>query len=193
MSLIHYRSKLAKSGKSWLIDYPIACLFITLLACLNATCVFAQTPPLSPSPTYPRMVGYLGVLHPLVTVDEHGSETNFSNYYVVGFPIGLNLWKTKQFGFSVEVVPLIRAQDGTSRVANVLFHPGVLVNLGHNFTFAGRLAFETSGRYGITPVFNKIVHHGQTLNYFVAVPLPIRFGNDRPTSATIGLQFGIVF
>ncbi|MBD2757490.1 hypothetical protein [Spirosoma validum] len=166
---------------------------MALLSCLNRNCVFAQTPPSPPTPTYPRMVGYLGVLHPLMTVDEHGSETNFSNYYVVGFPIGLNLWKTKQIGFSVEIVPLIRAQDGTSRVANVLFHPGVLVNLGHDFTFAGRLAFETSGRYGVTPVFNKIVRHGQTLNYFVAVPIPIRFGSDRPTSATIGFQFGIVF
>ncbi|MFD2934694.1 hypothetical protein [Spirosoma flavum] len=51
-------------------------------------------------------------------------------------------------------------QKGTSRVANVLFHPGVLINLGHDFTFAGRLAFETSGQYGLTPVFNKIVRHG---------------------------------
>lgn len=133
------------------------------------------------------------MLHPLLTVDEAGRETNFSSYYLVGFPIGLNLWKTRQVGFSVEIVPLIRAQNVTNRVANVLFHPGVLVNLGHDFTFAGRLAFETGGRYGITPVLNKIVKRGQTLSYFVAVPLPVRFGNDRPASATIGFQFGIVF
>ncbi|QDK80560.1 hypothetical protein EXU85_18900 [Spirosoma sp. KCTC 42546] len=152
--------------------------------------VNAQTPP---PPVYPRMVGYLGVLHPIVTFDGNGSETNFNQYYVVGFPIGLNLWKTKQLGFSVEVVPLIRAENGTSRVANVLFHPGVLVNLGHDFTLASRLAFETSGRYGFTPVLNKLVKKGPTTSYFVAVPLPVRFGNDRPTSMTVGLQFGIVF
>jgi len=156
--------------------------------------VMAQTQlPLPTMPTYPRMVGYLGVLHPLLTVDEKGTETNFTNYYVVGFPIGLNLWKTKQIGFSVEIVPLIRAENGSSRVTNVLFHPGVLVNLGHDFTFAGRLAFETSGRYGLTPVLNKIVKRGQVVSYFVAVPLPVRFGNNRPLSATVGLQGGIVF
>ena len=156
--------------------------------------VLAQSQNSLPTPpTYPRMVGYLGILHPLATWNEKGIETNFTDYYVVGFPIGLNLWKTKQIGFSVEIVPLIRAQNGTSRVANVLFHPGVLVNLGHDFTFAGRLAFETGGRYGVTPVLNKIVKRGQTLSYFLAVPLPIRFGNDLPTSATLGLQGGIVF
>ena len=191
MNRIHFRYKPSKPAKGWPFDCHTIFLFIALLWCLKAAnSVFAQTPPM---PTYPRMVGYLGVLHPLLTMDERGSEMNFKDYYLVGFPIGLNLWKTKLIGFSVEVVPLIRAQDGTSRVSNVLFHPGVLVNLGHDFTFAGRLAFETSGRYGVTPVFNKIVHHGQTLNYFVAVPLPVRFGNDRPPSATIGFQFGIVF
>lgn len=190
MDSTDYGLRPAKPKKGGSFAYRSVFLFVVLLLCLHAEYVFAQTPP---TPTYPRMVGYLGVLHPLLTIDGNGSETNFKDYYLVGFPIGLNLWKTKQIGFSVEVVPLIRAQDGTSRVANVLFHPGVLVNLGHDFTFAGRLAFETSGRYGITPVFNKIVRHGQTLNYFVAVPLPIRFGNDRPMSATIGFQFGIVF
>ncbi|GAB3334272.1 hypothetical protein GCM10027299_42360 [Larkinella ripae] len=75
----------------------------------------------------------------------------------------------------------------------MLFHPGVLVNLGHDFTLASRLAFETSGRYGFTPVLNKIVRKGPTNSYFVAVPLPVRFGNDHAVSFTVGLQFGIVF
>ncbi|GAB3281806.1 hypothetical protein GCM10027347_57670 [Larkinella harenae] len=139
------------------------------------------------------MAGYLGVLHPLITWNETGRETNFDRYYAVGFPIGLNLWKTKQLGFSVEVVPTVRAEKGTSRVANVLFHPGVLVNLGHDFTLATRLAFETSGRYGFTPVLNKIVRKGPTNSYFVAIPLPVRFGNEHAASVTLGFQFGIVF
>ncbi len=161
-----------------------------LLLILSSYAALSQ--PVSP-PVFPRMAGYLGILHPLVTIDETGSETNFNTYYVVGFPIGLNLWKTNKVGFSVEIVPLIRAEHGTSRVANVLFHPGVLVNLGRDFTFAGRLAFETSGRYGLTPVLNKIVKRGKTNSYFVAVPIPIRFGNDKPTALTVGFQFGIVF
>ncbi|MVM37812.1 hypothetical protein GO730_09775 [Spirosoma sp. HMF3257] len=173
-----------------ILRYPRSFLILFIMTGLLSHKVGAQ--PTQP-PTYPRMAGYLGVLHPLITVDEKGSETNFSQYYAVGFPIGLNLWKTKKLGFSVEVVPTIRAENGTSRVANVLFHPGVLVNLGHDFTLASRLAFETSGRYGFTPVLNKIVKKGQTNSYFVAIPIPVRFGNDRPTSLTVGLQFGIVF
>lgn len=168
---------------------------IGLLIMVPSTSVLAQTPPPTPPvvPAYPRMAGYLGVLHPLVTWNEAGTETNFDRYYVVGFPIGLNLWKTRQLGFSVEVVPLIRAENGASKVSNVLFHPGVLVNLGHDFTLATRLAFETSGRYGFTPVLNKIVRKGPTNSYFVAVPLPVRFGNDHAASFTVGFQFGIVF
>jgi hypothetical protein len=173
------------------------CCLIGLLTMTSLVHVSAQTLPTSTTapaaPVYPRMVGYLGVLHPLVTWNEMGRETNFDRYYVVGFPIGLNLWKTKKLGFSLEVVPAIRAENGTSRVSNVLFHPGVLVNLGHDVTLASRLAFETSGRYGFTPVLSKIVRKGPTNSYFVALPLPVRFGNDHAASFTVGFQFGIVF
>ena len=173
------------------------CWLIGLLTLSTSARVSAQTFPASATapaaPVYPRMVGYLGVLHPLVTWNETGRETNFDRYYVVGFPIGLNLWKTKKLGFSLEVVPAIRAENGTSRVSNVLFHPGVLVNLGHDVTLASRLAFETSGRYGFTPVLSKIVRKGATNSYFVALPLPVRFGNDHAASFTVGFQFGIVF
>jgi hypothetical protein len=162
---------------------------LLVMECLSLR-VYAQAPP---PPVYPRMAAYLGILHPIVTASRTGWDANFSDRYVVGFPIGINLWKTPKLGFSVEIVPTIRAENGTSRVANVLFHPGVLVNLGRDFTLASRLAFETSGRYGFTPVLNKIVKRTPTLSYFVAVPVPFRFGNDRPTSVTAGFQFGIVF
>ncbi len=75
----------------------------------------------------------------------------------------------------------------------MLFHPGVLLNLGNDFTLASRLAFETSGRYGVTPVLNKLVRKGLTTSYFVALPLPVRFGNNHAVSFTVGFQFGIVF
>lgn len=144
-------------------------------------------------PVYPRMAGYVGILHPLVTFSREETVTNFKDYYVVGLPTGINLWKSQKVGFSVEVVPLIRAQNGTSRMANLLFHPGVLIGLGHGFTLAGRAAFETAGRYGFTPVLNKIVKKAKNSGYFVAVPIPVRFGNDHPASVTLGFQFGITF
>jgi hypothetical protein len=166
-------------------------LFVFMLAWINTTS--AQTPTPSPPTSVPRIIGYQGIIHPIVTWNKNQTETNFSDYYVVGFPMGLNLWKTKNIGFSVEMIPFIRAQNGTSRVANVLFHPAMLFNLGHHFTFASRLAFETSGRYGLTPAFSKIIKKGSHNSLFVAVPLPIRFGNDQPVSLGAGLQFSITF
>lgn len=78
-------------------------------------------------------------------------------------------------------------------MSNLLIHPGVVVALGKGFTFAGRAAFETSGRYGITPVLNKVVKKNKNSNYYVAVPLPLRVGNNRPASFTLGFQFGLSF
>ncbi|MBC8034453.1 MAG: hypothetical protein H7Y03_09925 [Chitinophagaceae bacterium] len=143
--------------------------------------------------TYPRIAGYVGILHPIVTFSKDGTVTNFKDYYVAGLPTGINIWKSHAIGFSAEFVPFIRAEKGTSKMSNFLFHPGVLVALGKGWTFAGRAAFETSGRYGVTPVLNKIVKKNKNSGYFVAVPLPLRFGNEHPASFTIGFQFGISF
>ena len=159
-------------------------ILFTLLA-LN-TAVFSQT-------TYPKITGYFGILHPIVTFSGDETNVNFRDYYVVGFPTGINIWKSSKIGFSFEVVPNIKAEDGISKMNNFLFHPGVLVALGNGYTFAGRAAFETSGRYGFTPVFNKTVIKSDNCSYFVAIPLPVRFGNDHPASFTAGFQFGIAF
>ncbi|QNF35816.1 hypothetical protein HUW51_11700 [Adhaeribacter swui] len=150
----------------------------------------AQAPP---PVAYPKVAGYVGIIHPLVTFSKDETTTNFDGYYVVGMPTGINIWKSAKIGFSAEFVPFIRAENGTSRMSNFLFHPGVLVALGHGFTFAGRAAFETSGRYGFTPVLNYAVKKNKNSNYFVAVPIPVRFGNDHPTSLTLGFQFGLAF
>ena len=146
-----------------------------------------------PSTGYPKLAGYAGILHPLVTFSKEETLKNFKDYYVVGMPIGINIWKSAKIGFSAEFVPFVRAGKGTSKMSNFLFHPGVLVALGKGWTFAGRAAFETGGRYGFTPVLNKIVKKKKNSGYFVALPLPFRFGNDHPASFGIGFQFGIAF
>lgn len=158
-----------------------------LWAGLFISSAFSQTPPHE----YPRTVLYQGILHPLVTVSDHAPVYNFNSYYLVGFPVGVNIWKTAKLGYSLEVVPFIRAENGVSRMSNVLFHPGVLLGLGKGYTLASRLAFETSGRYGFTPVLNKTFRRPGPMSYFVAIPLPVRFGNERAASFTVGLQFGI--
>jgi len=147
----------------------------------------------TPAQTYPKIAGYVGIIHPIVTFSPDGTHTNFKDSYVVGMPIGINIWKSATIGFSSEIVPFVKATSSGSKVNNVLFHPGVLVALGNGFTFAGRAAFETSGRYGLTPVFNKIVKKNKGCSYFVAIPLPARFGNDMSASFGIGFQFGIAF
>jgi len=143
--------------------------------------------------TYPKLAGYVGIVHPIVTFSSDGTHTNFKESYIVGMPIGINIWKSAKIGFSSEIVPFVKATSSGSKVNNVLFHPGVLVALGNGFTFAGRAAFETSGRYGVTPVFNKVVKKNKGSGYFIAVPLPTRFGNNLPSSFGISLQFGITF
>jgi hypothetical protein len=146
-----------------------------------------------PVQVYPRIAGYVGIVHPIVTFNKNSTHTNFDGSYTGGLPIGINIWKTAKVGFSMEFVPSIKAENGVSKVNNLLVHPGILFRLGSGYTFAGRAAFETSGRYGITPVLNKTVVKNKNSSYFVAVPVPVRFGNNLPTSLTLGFQFGIAF
>ena len=151
--------------------------------------VFSQ----SSSPVFPKIAGYVGILHPIVAYSDDVKMSNFKDYYVVGMPIGINIWKTAKIGFSAEFVQFIRAENGSSKMSNFLFHPGILVALGHGFTFAGRAAFETSGRYGLTPVLNYVFKKNKNSNYFIAVPFPARFGNNLPASLGMSFQFGIAF
>jgi hypothetical protein len=140
-----------------------------------------------------KVTGYMGVVHPLVTISNGSTDYNFDGHYVVGLPTGINLWKSSKIGFTMEFVPYVRVEGGVSKMSNFLFHPGVLVALGKGYTFAGRAAFETSGRFGFTPVLNKVLVKGHSSSLFAALPLPVRFGNDKPTSFTAAFQFGIAF
>ncbi|MDB5014099.1 MAG: hypothetical protein JWQ25_2301, partial [Daejeonella sp.] len=133
-----------------------ATIFIVGLLFILSFASKAQPTPPAPPQTYPKITGYVGILHPIVTFNKHETHTNFSDYYVGGLPTGINIWKTAKVGFSMEIVPTIRAENGVSKMNNLLFHPGILLALGNGFTFAGRAAFETSGRYGLTPVLNKV-------------------------------------
>lgn len=143
--------------------------------------------------TYPKITGFVGIIHPLVTLTSSDITTNFKDYYTVGMPIGINIWKNDKIGFSFEIVPTIKSDSDISKVNNILIHPGVLVRLKKGYTFTGRIAFETSGRYGFTPVLTKIIKKYSDHNYYISVPMPVRFGNNHDSSLTIGLQVGIGF
>lgn len=143
--------------------------------------------------TFPKIKGYLSILHPIVTFTSEETTTNFKDYYIVGMPFGINIWKSKTIGFSFEIAPFIRSDSEINKVNNVLIHPGILVKLKNNFTFAGRIAFETSGRYGFTPIITKVIKRNKDHNYYVSVPAPVRFGNNHHNSLSLGFQFGIAF
>lgn len=132
---------------------------------LSNLMAFSQT-------TYPKITGYFGIMHPIVSISKDETTLNFRDYYAVGFPSGINIWKNEKIGFSFEIVPNIKDDLGTSKVTNILFHPGVLIALGNGYTFAGRAAFESGGRYGFTPVFNKTVikNSNSSLLYCSAAP-----------------------
>ena len=76
---------------------------------------------------FPQIKGYVGLVHPLYTFSSEGGQPNFRDYYIVGNPWGINIWKTKKFGVSFEFTPFLRVDDRSSKVSNVLFHPGCCI------------------------------------------------------------------
>lgn len=142
---------------------------------------------------YPKMTGYFSIVNPIVAWNKFGFINNFSKVYTVGFPFGLNLLKSDRFGVSFEVTPFVRTENDIAKVSSVLFHPGAMFRFKNGFNFIGRLAFETNGRFGFTPVFNKTIKKGKDVNWFVSVPFPARFGNSIPASIGTSLQLGVVF
>lgn len=142
---------------------------------------------------YPKVTGYFSITHPIAIWNKDGMKYNFKDDYTIIFPIGLNLMKSDKFGFSFELSPAIRSDSTGTKVTSVLFHPGVVFKFQQGFGAAARLAFETGGRFGFTPVANKVIAKKAAHNYWVSVPFPVRFGNNQPASIGMGLQFGIGF
>jgi len=155
-------------------------------------------PATSPSPTYPYTKGYLSFIIPWVTIQGKTVTPEFKTATTIGFPFGVLVYYSATFGFSFEITPSIMyehqtAKSPTSKTSNVLFDPGPMFRFKHGWTFIPRLAFETGGRYGVTPVLNKIVARTKVVNYFVAVSAPMRAGNSEPTSIGANLQIGFIF
>ena len=150
--------------------------------------------PTAVKPGYPRAVGYLSFIFNIVTFTKNGSTFNFShNSTSIGFPVGVNVLYSDKFGFSYEFTPTIKSTATSSKVSNLLFDPGTMFRFEHGFTIITRLAFETEGRYGFTPVFNKVYARTKYVNYFIAGSLPARFGNGQVPSLGMNVQFGFTF
>ena len=168
-------------------------IFFFLLASLLCNAQTDTSKAGSKHNSYPELKGYVGLVHPLYTISSEGNQPNFRDYYVVGNPWGINIWKGPKFGITFEFTPFIRVDRKSHRVANVLFHPGVMYRLGKEFTLIGRLAYETSGRYGFTSIISKVVKRSKSHTVFVALLLPTRFGNGHAGNVTAAFQFGVGF
>jgi len=155
--------------------------------------VLFYTSNLSAQNNFIRTTGFFSILHPLVTVSSQETIVNFRDYYVVGFPFGANFWKTSKMAFSIEMIPMIKAENGSSKMYNVLFHPGLVFDVGNGYRISARAAFETAGRYGFTPVFTKTIYKAKNNSYYLAFGLPARFGNDKVASIGTALQIGTSF
>ena len=170
-------------------------IFLFLVAILlNTENVFSQayTPV---QPAYPKTVGYFSFILPVVSMNKNTTTNDFANFnngFAIGFPIGLNVLYSDKFGVSYEFTPTIKSGNGSTKTSNLLFDPGAMFRFKHGFTFISRLAFETSGRYGVTPVFNKIIKRTKDVNYFMAVSLPTRFGNNELPTIGGSIQFGLI-
>ena len=168
---------------------PLKAALISFILFFFSIGVLAQATPA----TYPKITGYVGAVHPIVSYGKDKPQYNFNGSYTGGLATGINIWKSAKVGFSFEFVPYIRAASVTSIMSNFLFHPGVLFAFGKGYTLATRAAFETGGRYGVTPVFNKVVKRNKNTSYYVAIPVPARFGNNQPATLGLAFQFGIAF
>ena len=140
-----------------------------------------------------RIKGYFSVVHPIGSFDKEGGAFNFSDSYLVGFPCGVTFLDSEKLALSIEFVPNLQFTDSTSEMTGLLFHPGVIFRNRGSFNFLARAAFNTNGRYGFTLIINKTLFKSESKTYFLAMPIPFRFGAYSPASITIGLQFGMVF
>lgn len=176
----------------------VVCLSLGLLATVRTYSQSQSGLQAAAAPVYPQVKGYLSFIIPWVTLQGSTATPEFRTATTIGFPFGVQVLYSAKFGFSFEITPSIMYEHQTgkspaSKTSNVLFDPGPMFRFKHGWTFIPRLAFETGGRYGVTPVLNKIVARTKVLNYFVAVSTPMRAGNSESTSIGANLQVGIIF
>jgi len=183
---------------------PTSAVLILILLLAGGQALIAQSSAASVSQNsttsqpYPYVKGYLSFIIPVVTINKNETTPNFKETTTIGFPVGLNVYYSDKFAFSYEFTPSIVAskpsgKPGTSKTSNLLFDPGPMFRFKNNFNIIARLAFETAGRYGFTPVFNKVYLKTKAVNYFIAGSLPVRFGNSAPASIGVNVQFGFTF
>jgi len=142
---------------------------------------------------YPKTVVYSSFFVPIASASSKTTTWNFSNTFSLGFATGINILYSDRFGFSYDVSPVITTTNGNSKVSNFIFDPGPIFRFRKGFLMITRIAFETAGRFGESTVLTKVFTPQKKNSLFVALGIPIRFGNNLPPSIGASIFFGVAF
>ncbi len=145
-----------------------------------------------------KIAGYhIGVVQILFGV--HKSEITFldqSDFYSIGFPMGVTFNMPGKLKFDLEFVPVINPYLEEDRPYDVhlLFHPGFLYPLQKNYTIGLRLAFENGEQqFGFTPLINKSFALGKQTHFFIEFVAPTRFAKNQAFNQLFGIHLGLGF
>lgn len=161
----------------------------TLVQCLSiiALCIITQS--LQAQKTIFESY-HLGIVQPILSVNQGDAHYFYENeFYAIGFPIGLTCRMSESVKFDLEFVPFVKPNADLNKPfeINFLFHPGFLFPLSGGWTFGTRLAFETVGAFGLSPLLNKSFGLGGDRVFFIELVAPARWGPQKNNSYTQAL------
>jgi hypothetical protein len=158
-----------------------------IFLCFLKVAISAQ--PANPPTEYPTKIGaYIGIVHPIITLQDGKATFNFDGFYQMGITTAVIIRKHEKYAFNLELVSFVRSQDGQARTNNLMIHPGVTFFLKKNYSITPRLGFESSGRFGPTVIFTKkMFQWGAHPINFNLVNL-FRFGNNVKFSYTTAIN-----
>ena len=148
-----------------------------------------------------KLAGYhIGVVQILFAAN-HGEVTwlNQSDFYSIGFPMGITFHSKGSSKFDLEFVPVFKpyaSQEDKPYEVHFIVHPGILFPMHHGWTFGLRAAFEVGdGVFGVTPLLNKSFGNGDRSHFFIEIVAPGRFGPNKDSSYTqlAGVHLGFGF
>ena len=174
-------------------------LFVILIWIIRSAT--AQDSLLVATPPTPKVAGYhIGVVQTLFAANQREiTWLDQSNFYSIGFPMGITFNSGGKSKFDLEFVPSLKpyaGQEDKPYEVHFLVHPGVLFPMQKGWTFGLRAAFETGdGVWGFTPLLNKSFHGNGHSSFFIELVAPGRFGPGKDSGYTqlLGLHLGVGF
>ena len=144
----------------------------------------------SPARAENKLGGHFGAVFPIITHAD-GNTTDIGEDFKIGFPMGITVKPGGKWAFDLELVPVLDFNDDGPLGVPLTVHPGVLRDLGGNWTFGMRMAFDIGGAsWGFTPLINKGFPKGNHA-WFVEAVVPIRFQDDAAGEGSTAIGFGV--